>query len=195
MPSTRKQRAKERRSRQLDLMSDVENVDIVLGSYARDDERDDQSENELNLVWGSSRPQQSSNLVGEVFRSLLNTNSRENSEVTIETTRMISDDIANQVTRKFNDIRSSTILQIQEAFSTAITEKVLLSKENTLVTQGRSNLTMKDQRGNGLHKNPGAPNFTKHRKSSGLQRNSEAVNPQKTWESHQKMGLPRENQR
>ena len=45
MPFTRKQRAKERRSRQLDMMSDVENVDIMLGRYSSDDERNNQSEN------------------------------------------------------------------------------------------------------------------------------------------------------
>ena len=39
MPSTRKQKAKERRSRQLDIMSNVENVDIMIGSYTRDAER------------------------------------------------------------------------------------------------------------------------------------------------------------
>ena len=82
MLSTRKQRAKERRSRQFDMMIDVENVDIMLGSCSRDKEKDDQCENELNLDSGSSRAQQSSNLVGEDFRSLLNTNSKENSEVT-----------------------------------------------------------------------------------------------------------------
>ena len=79
------------------MMSDVENVDIILSSYTRENERNDNSENELNLDSGSSRPQQKSNLVGEGFRSLLNTNSRENSEVTIETTRMISEEISNQM--------------------------------------------------------------------------------------------------
>ena len=52
---------------------------------------------ELNLDLGYLRPNgphQNSNLVGEDFRSLLNTNSRENSEVTIETTRIIGDEIA-----------------------------------------------------------------------------------------------------
>ena len=68
MPSTRKQKAKERRSRQLDIMSDTENVDIMLGSYARDDERIEQSENEMNLDSGSNRPHQNSNLVGEECR-------------------------------------------------------------------------------------------------------------------------------
>ena len=60
MPSTRKQKAKERRSRQLDVMSDVENVDVMLGSYSRNDEGKDQRENDLNLDSDSSRPQRNS---------------------------------------------------------------------------------------------------------------------------------------
>ena len=56
MPSTRKQKPKERRSRHMDIMSDVENVDIMLGSYSRDDETAEQSESELNLDSGSIRP-------------------------------------------------------------------------------------------------------------------------------------------
>ena len=75
LPSTRKQKAKERRSRQLDIMSDMENVDIMLGNYTRDDEENNISENEINLDSGSNRPQQSSNVIGKDFRSLLNTNS------------------------------------------------------------------------------------------------------------------------
>ena len=42
MPTTRKQRAKERQSKQMDISSDMENADIMLGSYSRDDEMDDQ---------------------------------------------------------------------------------------------------------------------------------------------------------
>ena len=49
MPSTRKQRAKERRSRQVGMMSEVKNVDIVLGSYSRDGETNDHSEIEINV--------------------------------------------------------------------------------------------------------------------------------------------------
>ena len=82
MPSTRKQKAKEIRSRQLDIMSDVENVDIMFGGYSRDDERNNQSEVELNLDSVSHRPQKISNLVGKDFRSMIKTNSRK-SEMTI----------------------------------------------------------------------------------------------------------------
>ena len=40
MPSTRKQKAKEKRSRQSDVMSDIENLDAMLGNYANSDIRD-----------------------------------------------------------------------------------------------------------------------------------------------------------
>ena len=60
MPSTKKQEAKDRRSRQMvvDLMSNVENVDFMLGSYSRDDEVNNGSENEANLDSGSTRSTQ-----------------------------------------------------------------------------------------------------------------------------------------
>ena len=86
-------------------MSDVENVDIMLGSYSRCGEENNISENEGNLDSGSSRPQQSSNVIREDFISLLNTNSRENSEITIETTRLINKEISNQMSRKLNEVK------------------------------------------------------------------------------------------
>ena len=181
MPSTRRQKAKERRSRQLDMMSDVENVDIMLGSYSRDDEENNISENELNLDSGSSRPQQSSNAIGEDFRSLLNTNSRENSEITIETTRLINEKISNQMSRKLNEVKTSLNSQIQEAVTAAITNTVLPAIQNTLEMQGRSNFTIVDRASNGLHPSPRSANLPKKdRRSSGLQRNTEVGNSQKT---------------
>ena len=184
MPSTRKQKAKERRSRQLDMMSDVENVDIMLGSYSRDDEENDISENGINLDSGSSRPQQSSNVIGEDFRSLLNTNSRENSEITIETTRLINEEISNQMSRKLNEFKSSLNIQIQDAIRNAITEKILPSIQNTLEMQDRGNHTIVDRGSIGLHDSPKSANFTTgDRRSSGLHWNSEVENAQKSWES------------
>ena len=158
MPSTRKQRAKERRSYQLDMLSDVENVDILLVSYSRDDETNDHSKNELNLDSGSSRPQKNSNLTGEDYRSLLNTISREISEMTIKNTRTIEDEIANQISRKLNDIKSSNNSQIQDAITTAIADKVLPSIRNTLDFQGRGNYTLVVRRAGGLQRNPEVEN-------------------------------------
>ena len=130
MLSTRKQKAKERRSRQLDIMSDVESVEKMLGSYSKDDERNNYSEDEMNLDSGSNRPRQSSNLVGD-FRSLLNTNSRDTNSLIVkgqkQSLMISSDEIANQVTRKLNNIRTSLNSQVQHVISTAIAEKVLSS--------------------------------------------------------------------
>ena len=72
MPSTRQQKVKERRSRQLDIMSYVENFDIMLGSCSRDDDRNNQSEDDLILDSVSSRPQPGSYLIGkDLFLTLI----------------------------------------------------------------------------------------------------------------------------
>ena len=177
MPTTKKQKAKERRSRQLDMISDVENVDIMLGSYSRDDEENNASENEVNLDSGSNRPQQSSNVIGKTLGCLLNMNNRENSEATIETTRMINEEISNQMSRKLNEIKTSLSFQIQDAISNAITEKILPSIQNTLEMQGRAYYTTGDRR------------------SSGLQWNSELESSQKTREIRPKTCFMHENVR
>ena len=191
MPSTRRQKAKERRSRQLDIMSDVENVDIMLGSYSRCDEENNISENEGNLDSGFSRPQQSSNVIGEDFRSLLNTNSRENSEITIETTRLINEEISNQ-----NEVKTSLSSQVQEAITAAITNTVLPAIQNTLETQGRLDFTMVDRGSNEPHLSPRPTNFTvRDRRSSGLQRNAEVGNAQKSWENRPRNCFTQENTR
>ena len=92
-------------------------------------------------------------MIGEDFRSLLNTNSRENSEMTIETTRMIIEEITNQVSRRLNEIKDRLNVQIQDAITTAITNKVLPSIQNTLETRGRANYTVVDRESCGPQKN------------------------------------------
>ena len=170
MPSTRKQKAKERRLRQLDMMSDGENVDMMIGNYSRDEDRDEQSECELNLDLESDRPQQSSNLIGEYFRSLLNTNSRENSEMTAETNRMINEEISNQMTRKLNEIKESLNHQIQDAVSSAITSKVLPSIQNTLYNHGKVNYKEMDRESRGPQEGLTLENYsTVDHRSGGLQ--------------------------
>ena len=196
MPSTRKQKAKERRSRQLDMLSDVENVDIMLGIYSRDEEENIASENAVNLDSGSSRPQQTSNVIGEDFRSLLNTNSRENSEITVETTRMISEDISNQMSRNLNEIRNSLNSQIHEAINSVMTDTVFPSIQNTLGTHGNVNYITMDQASAGPHKCPSSSYFvSRDHKSSGLQRNSEVEKAQKSWENCPRKCFIQENSR
>ena len=134
--------------------------------------------------------------MGEDFRSLLNTNSRENSEITIETSRLISEEISNQMSRKLNEIKTGLNSQIKDAIAVAITSTVLPSIHNTLELQGRPNFTMVDQESNGLHPSPRPTDFTlKNQRSSGLQRNSEVENSQKTWLNRSRTCFTQENSR
>ena len=89
----------------------------------------------MNLDSESSRPQRNSNLTGEDFRLLL-TNSRENSEIIIETTRLINEEFSDQMTRKLNEIKTSLNSRIQDVVTAAITHTVLPSIQNTLDMQG-----------------------------------------------------------
>ena len=191
MPSTRKQKAKERRLRQLDIMSDVENVDVMLGSYPRNNEENDLSENDINLDSESSRPQRNSNVTGEDFRLQL-TNSRGNSEATIETTRLINEEIANQMSKKLNEIKTSLNSQIQNAITAAITDTVLPSIQNTLEVQGRANFTMVDQASSGLYSGPRTNNFTMGDRGR-LQPNPEVGNSQKTCKNCPETCFTQEN--
>ena len=110
MPSTRKQKAKEKRCRQSDVMSDLENMDIMLGNHSRND-LDSQKETDGDL---ESNGLQTVNPTSEDFRSLINTNSRKNSEITMETARMINNEITTEVTRKLDEIREDLNSQILE---------------------------------------------------------------------------------
>ena len=174
-------------------MSDVENVDVMIGSYSRNNEENDLSENDINLDSESGRQQRKSNVTGEDFRSLL-TNSRENSEATFETSRLINEEIANQMSKRLNEIKTSLNSQIQNAIKAAIADTVLPAIQNTLEVQGRATFTMVDQASNGLHPGPRTNNFTMgDRRSSELQRNSEVENSQKTRKNRPEMCFTQEN--
>ena len=120
MPSTRKQKAKEKRSRQSDVMSDTENLDVMLGSYQRDNSeiQDRTSENEIDSE--SNRQEGGSNQNENNYRSYLNTNLSGNSCLTIETSKAISSEISSQMSRKFEELQSSLNSQILDVINTAI---------------------------------------------------------------------------
>ena len=153
MPSTRKQKAREKRSRQSDVMSDLENVDIMLGNYSRNELDSQLGERETELDLEFNGPQ-TANPISEDFRSLINTNSRENSEITIETARLLNSEITSQVTRKLDEIRSDLNSQILEVINSAITEKVLPSIQNILGVQNPESDAIRDSQSGRLNKSP-----------------------------------------
>ena len=93
MPSTRKQKAREKRSRQPDVMSDLENMNVMLGNYSRNHSDVELNEKiELDSRSNETRTDMIRNC--EDFRTLLNSDDRIRSEIPVETTRLIADEIA-----------------------------------------------------------------------------------------------------
>ena len=108
MPSTRKQRAKEKRSRQVEL-SDTENLDVMyLGSYSRNELESESIDTNDEMDLGSDRTRQDVSQNSEDFRSLLNSNSRENSDSTGETMRLVNF----EVSKKMDELRKDLNCQI-----------------------------------------------------------------------------------
>ena len=123
MPSTRKQRAKERRSRQVDLMSDTENLDIMLGSYSKNELESNSVDRNDEMDHESDKIRQDLAQNSEDFRSLLNSNSRENSESTVETMRLVTSESSKQI----DGLRKDLNLQIIDTINSVICGKVLLT--------------------------------------------------------------------
>ena len=119
MPSTRKQKAKEKRSRQLDVMSDLEDMNVMLGNYPGNRSDEELNENiEIDSTSNVTRTDMSRNC--EDFRSLLNTENRIENEVTVETSRFISTEISQQMSRKLDEPKRDLNTQITVSISSAI---------------------------------------------------------------------------
>ena len=131
MPSTRKQRAKERRSRQVDLMSDVEDLDVMLGSYSRNEMESNSGDRNDEVDLASDRTRGDVVQNSEDFRSLSNSNSRENSESTIETMRLVN----SEVSRKMEELKRDLNSQIAETINSLISERILPNIQNTSSSQ------------------------------------------------------------
>ena len=131
MPSTRKQRAKERRPRQVDLMSDTEILDIMLSSYSRNELESNSVDRNDEMDCETDRTRHDLVQNSEAFRSLLNSNSRENSESTVETMRLVSSESSKQMDGLRKDLNS----QIIDAMNSVINEKVLPEIRNTMTSQ------------------------------------------------------------
>ena len=166
MPSTRKQRAKERRSRQLDIMSDTENLDVMLGSYPRNELGNDSDRN-VEIDLGSDRTREDPLQNSEDFRSLLNSNSNENSVSTAETMRLVN----SEITKKIDELRRELNSQLVDVINSAITEKVLPDIRNLVSNQNPVFREEVDQR------------------SSGLNRTTEAKFVKNAWKGNSKLNL------
>ena len=113
---------------------------------------------------GTSGPQPNDGPNSEDFTSLLNLNSKENREMTINTAWLITIEITSQVVGKLDEPKEILNYQIQETTSATIAEKVLLSIQNTLRTLSSCLKSNLDRQSIELHGSP-APKLNLERKS------------------------------
>ena len=71
-------------------MSDIENLDVMLGNYPNSEIRGQDAIDQIEIDPESRRRQQDLDQNEPNYKSLLNTNLSENSEITVETSRMIN---------------------------------------------------------------------------------------------------------
>ena len=168
MPSTRKQKAREKRSRQSDVMSDIENLDVMLGSYQREN-NEFRGENNENTLDQRSNEREGQDRNVEDYQTFLNNNPSENSCLTIETSRAIRSEISSQMSRKFQEMQTSINSQILDVINTAIDTRVLPSIKNAVKRQNSAKNTNLDLRSDGLHEDTAAPeNYQKDLRSNRL---------------------------
>ena len=110
----------------------MEKLDVMLGKYSRNEVDSQLSENNENLDQGYNERQTNTNPSGDDFRTLLNTNSVGNSDMTSETVRMINNEITSQVSSKINEFKMFLKLHIRETIEQAISDQVLPSIRETL---------------------------------------------------------------
>ena len=151
MPSTRKQKAKEKRSRHSDVMSDIENLDVMLGNYTNSENRYQEAIDQIEIDPESGRRQQDLDQKESNYRSLLNTNLSENSEITVEPSRMINSEISSQMSRKIEEMKSDLNSHILEVINSAIEERILPSIENVIASNREAKSTKWDLRSDGRH--------------------------------------------
>ena len=151
MPSTRKQKAKAKRLRHSDVMSDIENLGVMLGNYTNSEIRGQEAVDQIEIDPESRGRQQDLYQNEPNYRSLLNTNLSENSEITVETSRMINSEISSQMSRKIEEMKSDLNSHILEVINSAIEERILPSIENVIAGSRKVKNTKWDLRSDGRH--------------------------------------------
>ena len=89
----------------------------------------------------------------EDFRTLLNSDDRIRSEISVETTRLITDEITQQMSRKLDELKRNLNSEITESINSAIHDTILPSIRNSLSGQNSGLGTNVDSRSSRLSRN------------------------------------------
>ena len=137
MPSTRRQKVKARKSRELDMLSDIENMDILIGNSDTNS-----IERELRNVYDGSvetnrdhdsneRNTQGSSSQANEFRNIHDVHvGRENSDR--DNLETLSSELNDRISREINGLIGTVNVQIQRTVEEAICRQVLPQVQNVL---------------------------------------------------------------
>ena len=137
MPSTRKQKAKDRKSRKLDMLSDYGNMDVMLG-----DGNSNSIERELDhLNNGPERQQdfqsfpnrESSSQENEI-RDISDRNEPVMEGILVQSIIMLSSEMNARMSRKMKTMMNFTQTQNNRAISSAIGERIITEIQNMVET-------------------------------------------------------------
>ena len=141
MPTIRKQK-KARKSRGLEMLSDIENLDIMLGeNHFNTREKEGSLNSNLPRRSRSFASNESENEDGNIGRNQRNFNSRTNTEcdrnsVTSNSSAEInklSSELNSRISREMDEMMNSVSTKIQRAISDAISTQVLPQIQNVLM--------------------------------------------------------------
>ena len=141
MPTTRKQK-KARKSRGLEMLSDIENLDIMLGeNHFNTRDREGSLDSNLPRRSRSFVSNESENEDGNIGEKQRKINSRTNTEcdrnsVTVNSSAEInrlSSELNSRILREMDEMMNSVSVQIQRAISDAISTQVLPQIQNVIM--------------------------------------------------------------
>ena len=164
-------------------MSDVENLDVMLGTYAQN-ELDEQKNNSIfELDLRSWRRQGNTDVIGEKIRSSLNANMRVNSDIRAETSRAISSKISTQMSRRFEEVKFDLNSHILKVLNAAIEEKLLPTIRSAVGVSEGAKSTKWDLRSDGRHPNMSSqmPQANYHESDGRQQNKTRKTGQNKTW--------------
>ena len=141
MPTTKKQK-KARKSRGLEMLSDIENLDIMLGeNHFNAREREGSLNSNLPRRSRSFASKEPENEDGNIGRNQRNVNSRTNTECdrnsltgnsSAEINRL-SSELNSRISREMDEMMNSVNVQIQRAINDAISTQVLPQIQNVIM--------------------------------------------------------------
>ena len=130
----------------------MENLDVMLGNYQRDNSETQNENDEGETASGSIRREERPNQNENDYRSYLNTNLSENTCLAVKTSKTVTSEISSQMSRKLEEMQSCLNSQILDVINTAIETRVFPCIKNVVERQNSARNVNLDLRSDGPHR-------------------------------------------